>query len=619
MLPAESVDYRVTLFHDRRAACHLRAQHPVPTTLFPENLTCQQLKQMTPLMEKNEASTVIGALLLQRGLISQPELDKALAFQAQFKGRLGSILIRLGALSEDALLPVLSAQLGLTLLEPDQLPARSTDILNAVEASGLAPAWFGDQQLVIWEDLDGVIHCASRNPINSYLQETIAAVFSTHTRVWHFVRSQDLARMLKLIESSQQSGIGDEVAHLRELAEEAPIIELVSNVLAQAIDESASDIHIEPEENAFLVRYRVDGVLQTRMTQPRDRFDAVASRIKLISGMDIAERRLPQDGRISIRASGTDMDIRVSALPGVTGESIVMRLLPKERSNLNLQWLGMDADHHEQFQRWAQEPHGIVLVTGPTGSGKSTTLYAALDSANDGKKKIITVEDPVEYKLSGVTQIQTHTEIGYDFARALRAILRQDPDVIMIGEIRDLETAEIAVQSALTGHLVLSTLHTNDALSAFARLLDMGLEPFLVASSVRAVQAQRLVRRLCDACAVPAEPPVAIQQLAQSLKQQYPHLLTEPPAWRIPKGCPQCKGNGYRGRVGIYELVEVSIPIQNAITRRATAGEMVRIAKAEGYRNLREDGLIKAWRGVTSVDEVLRVTGFDEADADADA
>jgi general secretion pathway protein E len=246
-------------------------------------------------------------------------------------------------------------------------------------------------------------------------------------------------------------------------------------------------------------------------------------------------------------------------------------------------------------------------------------LYAALDSANDGKKKIITVEDPVEYKLSGVTQIQTHTEIGYDFARALRAILRQDPDVIMIGEVRDLETAEIAVQSALTGHLVLSTLHTNDALSAFARLLDMGLEPFLVASSVRAVQAQRLVRRLCDACAVPAEPPVAIQQLAQSLKQQYPHLLTEPPAWRIPKGCPQCKGNGYRGRVGIYELVEVSIPIQNAITRRATAGEMVRIAKAEGYRNLREDGLIKAWRGVTSVDEVLRVTGFDEADADADA
>ncbi len=557
-------------------------------------------------------STVIGALLLQRELINRQDLDKALAFQSQFKGRLGSILVRMGALSEDALLPVLAEQLGLTLLGADELPAKANVMISAIQSSGLAAEWFADQQLVIWEGVDGSIHCASRNPINSYLQETLSFAFPEHSKVWHFIRTQDLERLLHLLESSSRNQLDDEVAHLRELAEEAPVIELVGNIMAQAIDEEASDIHIEPEENHFEVRYRIDGVLQTHLTQQRSRFDAVASRIKLISGMDIAERRLPQDGRISIRAGGAEMDVRVSALPGVHGESIVMRLLPKERSNLNLQWLGMEADHLAQFSRWALEPHGIVLVTGPTGSGKSTTLYAALDAANDRSKKIITVEDPVEYKLPGVTQIQTHSEIGYNFARALRSILRQDPDVIMIGEIRDLETAEIAVQSALTGHLVLSTLHTNDALSAFTRLLDMGVEPFLVASSVRAVQAQRLVRKLCERCARPADPPQAILQISRQLQERFPDLLNAAPAWRIPVGCAHCRGSGYRGRIGIYELVEVNTELQNAIMQRATAGDLVSIARHGGYRSLREDGYVKAMRGLTSIDEVLRVTGTDE-------
>nr|AUN37324.1 general secretion pathway protein E [uncultured bacterium] len=551
----------------------------------------------------------IGVMLLERGLVSQQDLDKALSFQRQFKGRLGSVLVRMGALSEDTLLPVLSEQLGLSLLSPAELPASSADIVNAIQLSGLSPEWFVNQQLVVWEGADGVIHCASRNPIDSYLQETLAIAIPDHPRAWHFVRTQDLERLVKLIHLRPEVGAEDEVAHLRELAEEAPIIELVGNILAQAIDEGASDIHIEPEESAFEVRYRIDGVMQARLTQPRERFDAVASRIKLLSGMDIAERRLPQDGRITMRAGGADMDIRVSALPAVHGESIVMRLLPKERSNLSLEWLGMESDHLAQFSRWAQEPHGIVLVTGPTGSGKSTTLYAALAAANDRTKKIITVEDPVEFKLPGVTQIQTHSEIGYDFARALRAILRQDPDVIMIGEIRDLETAEIAVQSSLTGHLVLSTLHTNDALSAFNRLLDMGVEPFLVASSVRAVQAQRLARRLCTHCARPEEPPAAVVEIAQQLKRRYPRQLSKPPAWCVAAGCPQCRGSGYRGRVGIYELVEVTSRIQEAVMRRASAGEIVEIAQADGYRNLREDGFVKAWHGMTSVDEVLRVTG----------
>lgn len=555
----------------------------------------------------------IGALLLERGLVTVQDLEKSLAFQRQFKGRIGSVLVRMGALSEDTLLPVLSEQLGLTLLSADQLPTNADEIIGAIRKSGISPDWFIDQQLVVWESADAMIHCAARNPIDSYLRETLAIAITGQPQSWHFLKTQDLERLLKHIQLQPGTEYADEVAHLRELAEEAPIIELVGNILAQAIDESASDIHIEPEENAFEVRYRIDGVMQARLTQPRDRFDAVASRIKLLSGMDIAERRLPQDGRISMRASGADMDIRVSALPGVHGESIVMRLLPKERSNLNLKWLGMESDQLAQFTRWYQEPHGIVLVTGPTGSGKSTSLYAALDAANDRSKKIITVEDPVEYKLPGITQIQTHSEIGYSFARALRAILRQDPDVIMIGEIRDLETAEIAVQSALTGHLVLSTLHTNDALSAFTRLLDMGVEPFLVASSVRAVQAQRLVRRLCENCAIPAEPAPVITELARQLKQRHPEQMAQAAVWRIPHGCPQCRGNGYRGRIGIYELVEVTPSIQNAVMRRATADEMVEIARLDGYRSLREDGLIKAWRGLTSVEEVLRVTGAGES------
>ena len=553
---------------------------------------------------------LIGALLLERDLITQQDLDKALAFQIQFKGRLGSILIRIGALSEDALLPVLAEQLGLSLLATDQLPGQSAEITNAIQASGLPADWFVDQQLVIWESVDGAIHCASRNPIDSYLQESLAAAFGSHVQVWHFIKSQDLERLLKLVETRTKTEYHDEVAHLRELAEEAPIIELVGNIIAQAIDEGASDIHIEPEEAAFEIRYRVDGVLQTRMTQPRSRFDAVASRIKLVSGMDIAERRLPQDGRVSIRAGGAEMDIRVSALPGVHGESIVMRLLPKERSNLNLEWLGMEADHHELFSRCIEEPHGIILVTGPTGSGKSTTLYAALDAANDRKKKIITVEDPVEYKLAGVTQVQAHSDIGYDFARALRAILRQDPDVIMIGEIRDLETAEIAVQAALTGHMVLSTLHTNDAPSAFTRLIDMGVEPFLMVSSVRAVQAQRLVRRLCPKCARPIKPTSTVQGWMEDLQRQFPQLLPESPQWREPVGCHACQGKGYRGRLGIYEFMSVSTAVQTAVMQRTPTPELVRIARAEGYRNLREDGLIKACHGKTSVEEVLRVTGL---------
>jgi general secretion pathway protein E len=481
-----------------------------------------------------------------------------------------------------------------------------------VEASKLPPAWFLDQRAVLWEDADEAIHCASRNPIDSNLRETLSAAFASRQIIWLLAKTHDIDGTLRLLESQDTSQPLDEIAHLRELAEEAPVVELVNNLLSQAIEEDASDVHLEPEERLFAARYRIDGVLHTRMTLPRERFDAVASRIKLISGMDIAERRLPQDGRISTRASGSEMDIRVSCVPGVHGESIVMRLLPKERKDLNLDAMGMEPDHLQQFTRWVNEPHGILLVTGPTGSGKSTTLYAGLEKANDRSRKIITVEDPVEYKMSGITQIQTQSDIGYTFARALRAILRQDPDIIMIGEIRDLETAEIAVQSALTGHMVLSTLHTNDSLSAFTRLLDMGVEPFLVASAVRAVQAQRLVRKLCGACAVPTTPPKSLLDVVADIESRAPQLFATPAQWKTAKGCPQCRGSGYRGRLGIFEFLEVTPNIQDAIMRQLPAGELLLIAKAQGYRSLREDGLIKARRGLTATDEVLRVTGLVE-------
>jgi general secretion pathway protein E len=556
------------------------------------------------------AHSPLGALLLERNLITAQDIDKALAIQGQLKGRFGAILVRMGAISEDALLPVLAEQLKLPLLKLDELPASPEATASALAASGLSGAWLQDHRALIWELPDGSIQCASRNPIDSNLQETLSAAFPAHTLTWALARTQDIETALKYCQPASAHQPLNEIAHLRELAEEAPVVELVNNVLSQATDDGASDIHFEPEERIFTVRLRVDGVLHRRMSLPRERYDAVASRVKLIAGMDIAERRLPQDGRISTRTSGIDMDIRVSCVPGVHGESIVMRLLPKERTDLSLSAMGLEQDHLQQFTRWINEPHGILLVTGPTGSGKSTTLYAALDHANDHTRKIITVEDPVEYKMSGITQIQTQSDIGYTFARALRAILRQDPDIIMIGEIRDLETAEIAVQSALTGHMVLSTLHTNDSLSAFTRLLDMGVEPFLLGSAIRAVQAQRLVRKLCQKCAEPTTPLQSIVNTTRQLFARAPHLANGEPRWRVAKGCPECRGSGYRGRLGIFEFLEVTPQIQESVMRQDPIATLLSIAQSQGYRNLREDGLVKAWRGLTSTDEVLRVTGL---------
>jgi general secretion pathway protein E len=561
----------------------------------------------------------LGDILLAGGAISDADLAKALAFQESFRGRLGAILVRLGAVSEEAVLEALSAQLDLPLITAEKMPQAPEVYIEAVRNSGIDADWWFDQAALPWIDDSGALNCISRDPLAPILIETVEQSFTGRSMRWWLVRARDLDFMIDLVRrqlTSDGYDLDGDVALLRELAEEAPVVELVSNTLAQAVAEAASDIHVEPSEHDFEIRYRIDGVLQNRLTLPRSRYDAVASRIKLISGMDIAERRLPQDGRIGTRISGKELDIRVSCLPGVWGESIVMRLLMKEQKDFSLERIGMAADHLEIFSKLANEPHGIILVTGPTGSGKSTTLKATLDFIKDGKRKIITVEDPVEYNIEGVTQVQTKSDIGYTFARALRSILRQDPDVIMIGEIRDLETAQIAVQASLTGHMVFSTLHTNDALSSFTRLSDMGVEPFLVASSVRLVMAQRLVRKLCTHCRAPTEPPAAVKLRCEELKRQFPGLLPAQPKWFGPKGCRHCQSSGFRGRFGIYEMAAMTDDIAELIMRQRPANEMHQAVRQHGFRDLLEDGLIKAYRGETSVDEVIRVAGQAGMDAD---
>jgi general secretion pathway protein E len=563
----------------------------------------------------DDAPTPIGQRLLGAGLIGRDDLEKALAFQTRYGGRLGSVLVRMGAVGEEPLLDHLSAQLGLPILDPADIPAEPQAILADLRQTRIAPDWWSDQEVLAWSAADGRIIAVARDVLRPSLREIVEQAFPGRDVEWHLCRTQDLDRHLDSIRralASDRSSPGDDIRHLRELAEEAPVVELVSNTMAQAFNEGASDIHFEPAERLFSIRFRLDGVLHTRLTLPRERFDAVASRIKLISGIDIAERRLPQDGRLAVRLSGQEIDVRVSSVPGVWGESIVMRLLPKERQEFRLDRLGMEDDNLARYRAWLSEPHGIVLVTGPTGSGKSTTLYATLEAINDGQQKIITVEDPVEYNVPGVSQIQAHSEIGYTFARALRAILRQDPDIIMIGEIRDLETAEIAVQASLTGHMVFSTLHTNDALGAFTRLIDMGVEPFLVVSAVRAVMAQRLVRKVCPECRTADQPAVEVERLIHDLRRRFPDLFAQPAQWSRGRGCKSCQGTGFRGRMAIYEIAGVTPDLHDNVIARAPTQELANIVRRHGFRTLREDGFIKAWRGDTSVEEVLRVTGLAE-------
>lgn len=551
-------------------------------------------------------SKPLGQLLIEAGKIGPDELQRALEFQQRYGGRLGAILTRLGICSEDVVLPVLSGQLGVRLLTADALPEREA-VQAALARLNLPAQWFETWETLPWLDEGGRLQLASRRSLHPAFSEVVRERCEGGY-LWGLLLSETLEGALSLLHPPVEVGGELEAEYLRELAEEAPIISLVNNILTQAVELGASDIHLEPEQAALRVRFRVDGVLIDRLRAPRARIDAVVSRVKLMANLDIAERRLPQDGRLSIKTAGQSLDVRVSTLPGPLGESVVMRLLPKDHDHIDLAHLGLSADIYAAFRQVTEQPHGMVLVTGPTGSGKSTTLYALLDEMNNGQRKLITVEDPVEYQLDGVFQVQVQPDIGYDFSRALRAILRQDPDVLMIGEMRDLETARIGVQAALTGHAVLSTLHTNDAIGAFGRMLDMGVEPFLFASAVRGVLAQRLVRRVCRHCAEPVPLPEGLAGIFASLRERFPPLLTGGPGLRSAKGCEHCLGTGYRGRVGIYEWIAVTERMSHLLAEQAGT-EAILAQLGRGFRSLQEDGLCLAWRGETTLEEVFRVTG----------
>lgn len=394
-----------------------------------------------------------------------------------------------------------------------------------------------------------------------------------------------------------------------EVAQQASVVRLVNEILSEAIEARASDIHIEAQESGIKIRYRIDGVLQRQPAPPEmNQFRAaIISRLKIMAKLNIAEKRVPQDGRIKLRVKGRQVDIRVSIIPMLHGEGVVMRVLDKENLSFSLAQIGMPEDVYLRFQNLIRLPHGIVLVTGPTGSGKTTTLYSALAEIHDEETKIITTEDPIEYQLEGINQIQVNTKVGLTFAASLRSILRHDPDVVLVGEIRDLETAENATQASLTGHLVFSTLHTNDSSGAFMRLADMGVEPFLVASTVEGVMAQRLVRRLCPECRTPDT------RTKRDLPADFPHQQLQSRGATVyrPAGCPACRGNGYRGRIGIYELLTSNDEIRELATHRAATLEIKRAAMRNGMLTLRSDGWNKVLQGITSVDEVLRVTKAD--------
>ncbi|WP_421788199.1 GspE/PulE family protein [Hyphobacterium sp.] len=582
----------------------------------------------------------IGDILLQDGSVSTDDIAEALAYQRETGTLIGQALLRLGAVAEERLLAALSTQLELDVLDAAEIPSDELALSRAPTALGLPLRWLTAKEAVIWfesEAVDGAkpgraanghdpeatnlpppgatLVVAARNPLDPALGERIETRFDGPIRrVLVSNRSLDaaLARLHDASARTKGEALTD-AERLREMAEEAPVIDFVNALFEDAMRAGASDIHVEPYEHEYVVRLRIDGVLSRVQTQPRGRFDAVASRIKLISGMDIAERRLPQDGRQSIRFAGEDVDLRVSSLPGAWGESLVLRLLRKRQELPTLEGLGLEGPARQSFDRMIREPNGVVLVTGPTGSGKSTTLYRALEQVNDGEHKIITIEDPVEYDMDGVTQVQARADIGYSFARGLRAILRQDPDIIMIGEIRDGETARIAVQAALTGHLVFSTLHTNSALAAVERLTDLGVEPFLISASLRGLVAQRLLRRLCPACARPAgaadiKAAEALMSEAGGQKQGIPsNLLTGPANWQIPTGCPQCRDTGYTGRIAVFEAACIDGSLREAVAQGASADKLEAAAREGGYLSMFEDAMLKARTGVTSVSEVLRV------------
>ena len=561
-----------------------------------------------PAFEPPVASTWhhYGQRLVSAGKLSERDLDRALAAQREMGGPLDRVLVSLGLVSEVDAAKALAAHLALPFVASDGLPEA------VAEVEGLLPEFLRAHNVLPISTADGRLAVIMAAPQDPFVIKALRLTTGLDVQPRVGVAS-DIEKVLSRLSSESEAqaegeaesdGVaGDFVEHLRDLASEAPVIRHVNAIIGKVIELRASDIHLEPFDDGLHVRYRVDGVLLPGEIVPTRQGAAISSRVKLLAHLDIAERRLPQDGRINIRVKGRELDLRVSTVPTVYGESVVMRVLDRASVRFSLEDMGFAKDTLEKFNSLLARPHGILLVTGPTGSGKTTTLYAGLAKLDSQTQKIITVEDPVEYQLEGINQIQVHTQIGLTFANALRSILRQDPDIIMIGEMRDGETAQIAVQSSLTGHLVLSTLHTNTAASAVVRMQDMGVERYLITSTVNGVLAQRLVRRLCDACKKPVLP--APELLSSSGLGRF--MTAEQPMYEA-CGCPQCRGTGYQGRTGIHELFVVDEAMRSAILQGQDASALQQLAVQHGMYTLYDDGLRKVAAGATSLDEVLRVT-----------
>jgi len=541
----------------------------------------------------------LGELLIRKGLLDADDLEQALELQKERGDKIGRILIDLGFVNPRDVLTTLSEQLQITVLTADDFPP----VLPEVDR--ITPRYMRQFIFLPIRVDDSTLTVAMSDPLDFETVATLRQFSGLNVKGVLAAEREILDSIDKYFGEQEQEGDSEfgavddadaaQIEHLRDMASEAPVIRLVNSMISQALELRASDIHLEPFEKEFRVRFRVDGVLHNQEAPQRELRAAVISRIKLMARLNIAERRLPQDGRIKIKVMGHEVDLRVSTLPTLYGESVVMRLLDRSAGDFyDLDKLGFDGSMLDRMEHFTQMPHGIFLVTGPTGSGKSTTLYSALKLINGPEKKIITIEDPVEYQMNGINQIHVNPQIGLTFALGLRHIVRQDPDVIMIGEIRDRETADIAIRSALTGHFVYSTLHTNDAPSAITRLTDMGVENYLLTSSLVAVLAQRLVRKICDHC------------------KTEDGLVNAPDGREIQTwrgaGCDECIGTGHTGRVGIFELMELNEEIRRLIMRNEDASVLTEAARRNGMSNLRKDGWEKIENGVTTVQEVVRVT-----------
>ena len=570
----------------------------------------------------------LGEILIRENMITPTQLDQALEHQQQHGGRLGSSVVKLGFLTADGITAVLSRQYGIPSVDLEYFNADPSVIRLIPMETALK------YQVIPLTRVGSSLTLAMADPANVYAMDDIKfrtglniepvvasevsvaeAIKKNYGSIEEQERKKEIEGLVSFIEDGQTEGVEVEAADesalnlaaLERAAEEAPVVKLVNYILKDAVERGASDIHLEPYEKEYRVRYRIDGVLQNVMQPPLKLRDAMISRIKIMAKLDISEKRLPQDGRIMIRMVHNNrkkqLDFRLSVLPTLHGEKIVMRLLDKENLHLDMAQLGFEKESLEKFQQAIFKPYGMVLVTGPTGSGKTNTLYSSIAQLNKPDINIITAEDPVEFQLAGINQVQMKEQIGLNFAAALRSFLRQDPNIIMVGEIRDFETAEIAIKAALTGHLVLSTLHTNDAPSTISRLMNMGIEPFLVATSVHLICAQRLARRICPSCKV--EEKVRHQVLVDA-----GFTPEEAKSLKVYRGdgCTSCNSRGYKGRVGLYEVLEVTDELRELILVGASALELRKKAVEQGMITLRRSGLLKVAVGITTLEEVIRET-----------